>query len=179
MPDTTCWVCQRQCCLIKSRTTARDFLQRPYVCGYFRHRNRSRQLQGREGIHVLSAKRTEADAVEGKDKDGQPAFRGFGSEESRRTTRRPAPSLKARQESKQAVQAPSDAERGAVAVLIGLFALCLGEGLFLALSGFLPDSADDFAQQVLYPAFSPSVGALLAGSVIYGLWKSRQGDQGT
>ncbi|KAK9909318.1 hypothetical protein WJX75_000435 [Coccomyxa subellipsoidea] len=40
--------------------------------------------------------------------------------------------------------------------------------------GFLPESADQFAQDVIYPAFSPTVGVFLALSSLYGIWKSRQ-----
>ena len=41
----------------------------------------------------------------------------------------------------------------------------------MLVQGFLPEAADSFAQQTVYPAFSPTVGVFLAGSVIYGLWK--------
>lgn len=37
--------------------------------------------------------------------------------------------------------------------------------------GFLPESADQFARDVVYPAFSPSVGVFLALSTLYGIWK--------
>ncbi len=41
----------------------------------------------------------------------------------------------------------------------------------LAMQGFLPESADQFAQDVVYPAFSPTVGVFLALSTAYGIWK--------
>ncbi|KAK9854489.1 hypothetical protein WJX84_005132 [Apatococcus fuscideae] len=56
-----------------------------------------------------------------------------------------------------------------------LFLVILLEGLFLAGSGFLPEQYDQFAQDVVFKTFTPSVGVLLAGSAAYGLWKSRQG----
>ena len=37
--------------------------------------------------------------------------------------------------------------------------------------GFLPEAADQLAQNVVYPAFSPSVGFFLLLSSIYGIWK--------
>jgi hypothetical protein len=39
------------------------------------------------------------------------------------------------------------------------------------LQGFLPESLDQFAQDVVLPAFTPTVGVLLAISTLYGLWK--------
>ena len=39
------------------------------------------------------------------------------------------------------------------------------------MQGFLPESADQFAQDVVYPAFSPCVGIFLAFSAAYGVWK--------
>ncbi|CAK0762827.1 hypothetical protein CVIRNUC_002996 [Coccomyxa viridis] len=55
-----------------------------------------------------------------------------------------------------------------------VFVFIILEGLFIALSGFLPEAADQLAQNVVYPAFSPSVGFFLLLSSIYGIWKSRQ-----
>jgi hypothetical protein len=40
-----------------------------------------------------------------------------------------------------------------------------------ALQGFLPERADQFAQDIVYPAFSPSVATFLALSTLYGIWK--------
>ena len=37
--------------------------------------------------------------------------------------------------------------------------------------GFLPEAADQFAQDVVYPSFSPSVGFFLLLSTAYGIWK--------
>ena len=39
--------------------------------------------------------------------------------------------------------------------------------------GFLPESLDAFAENVLYPAYSPQIGIFLACSSAYGLWKVR------
>ena len=44
--------------------------------------------------------------------------------------------------------------------------------------GFLPESADQFIQDYVYKAFTPSIGLFLLGSTLYGLWKSRQGEPG-
>ncbi len=65
------------------------------------------------------------------------------------------------------------AEGYAVSALALVFALIIGEGVFLAASGFLPEGADAFATDVVYPAFSPTLGVFLAGSSAYGLWKTR------
>ncbi len=43
--------------------------------------------------------------------------------------------------------------------------------LWVSMQGFLPEEYDQFAQNVVIKAFSPSVGVLLAGSAGYGLWK--------
>jgi hypothetical protein len=58
-----------------------------------------------------------------------------------------------------------------VGLLAILFFVILAEGIFLAASGFLPESLDQFAQDVVLPAFTPTVGVLLAISTLYGLWK--------
>ena len=39
------------------------------------------------------------------------------------------------------------------------------------LQGFLPEAADQFAQDVVYPSFSPTVGFFLLLSSLYGIWK--------
>ena len=39
--------------------------------------------------------------------------------------------------------------------------------------GFLPERLDRFAEAVLYPSFSPTVGVFLLCSAGYGLWKVR------
>ena len=90
-------------------------------------------------------------------------------------------------------------ESSAVLVLISLFIGIIGQGLFLAVSvgailtacnfllpwslsecvrhllrclqGFLPESLDQFAQNVVYKTFSPTVGIFLASSAAYGVWK--------
>ena len=89
-------------------------------------------------------------------------------------------------------------ESSAVLVLISLFVAIIGQGLFLAVSvsalncsfwdvfslglrempdllhclqGFLPESWDLFAQNVVYKTFSPTVGIFLASSAGYGVWK--------
>ena len=39
--------------------------------------------------------------------------------------------------------------------------------------GFLPEAADNFAVNYVYPAFSPTLGIFLLISVVYGLLKVR------
>ncbi|KAK9841022.1 hypothetical protein WJX81_006257 [Elliptochloris bilobata] len=74
-----------------------------------------------------------------------------------------------------APQTPAgQAETLAVRGLGVFFLLIVSEGLFLALSGFLPESLDGFAEATVYPSFSPTVGIFLLCSALYGLWKSRQ-----
>lgn len=89
-------------------------------------------------------------------------------------------------------------EAVAVLVLVSLFIAIIGQGLFLAVSvspalqsriwhpvfgfnlnsqcrqclqGFLPESWDQFAQDVVYKTFSPTLGIFLATSAGYGVWK--------
>lgn len=64
-------------------------------------------------------------------------------------------------------------ENTVVSILALLFLLILSEGIFLGASGFLSESADQFATDVVYPLFSPTLGVFLAGSTFYGLWKTR------
>ena len=45
------------------------------------------------------------------------------------------------------------------------------------LQGFLPEAADQFAQDVVYPAFSPTLAVFLVCSTAYGLWKVMRGPQ--
>lgn len=66
-------------------------------------------------------------------------------------------------------------DSSAVLVLASLFIAIIGQGLFLALSGFLPETWDKFATDVIYKTFSPSLGIFLAGSAAYGVWRSKQG----
>lgn len=66
-----------------------------------------------------------------------------------------------------------------VQVLAFLFFLILGEGIFLGASGFMSQEADQFAQDVVYPLFSPTLGVFLAGSTVYGLWKTKEDDNTT
>lgn len=65
-------------------------------------------------------------------------------------------------------------ETNAVGFLGLLFAVILLEGIFLGASGFLSEEADQFAQDVVYPLFSPTLGLFLAGSTAYGLWKTKE-----
>lgn len=64
-------------------------------------------------------------------------------------------------------------ENTIVSILALLFLLILAEGIFLGASGFLSESADQFATDVVYPLFSPTLGVFLAVSTLYGLWKTR------
>lgn len=66
-------------------------------------------------------------------------------------------------------------ENGVVSFLSFLFIFILAEGVFLAASGFLPDVADQFAQNVVYPSFSPTIIFFLVCSSLYGLWKTGGG----
>lgn len=67
-------------------------------------------------------------------------------------------------------------ETNVVGFLGLLFVVILLEGIFLGASGFLSEEADQFAQDVVYPLFSPTLGLFLAGSTAYGLWKTREDD---
>eukprot|EP00891_Asterochloris_glomerata_P005672 jgi/Astpho2/5672/Aster-x1311 len=58
-------------------------------------------------------------------------------------------------------------------VLLALFSLIILEGLLLALSGFLPESVDQFATDYIYKSFSPTVGVFVLCSTVYGVWKSK------
>ena len=42
---------------------------------------------------------------------------------------------------------------------------------WLLLQGFLPESADRFATDIIYPAFSPQMGIFFVCSTAYGVWK--------
>jgi len=68
----------------------------------------------------------------------------------------------------------SQAEQAVVSGLALLGIVILLMGIFLAGSGFLPEDVDRFAQERVYPAFSPTVVVFLAGSTLYGLFKSKQ-----
>jgi len=57
-----------------------------------------------------------------------------------------------------------------------LFLLILAEGIFLGASGFMSAEMDQLATDVVYPLFSPTLAVFLAGSSLYGLWKTKEGD---
>ncbi|KAI5080874.1 hypothetical protein GOP47_0004594 [Adiantum capillus-veneris] len=57
-----------------------------------------------------------------------------------------------------------------------LGALIFLEGIAVAGSGLLPENLDAFVVKYVYPAFTPTVGLFLAGAVLYGVFKIRQGD---
>ena len=42
---------------------------------------------------------------------------------------------------------------------------------WVCVQGFLPESADRFATDVIYPAFSPQMGVFFVCSTAYGVWK--------
>ena len=44
------------------------------------------------------------------------------------------------------------------------------------MQGFLPEAGDQFVQDYILKAFTPTVGLFLACSTSYGIWKSRQDD---
>lgn len=66
-------------------------------------------------------------------------------------------------------------ENGAVSFLAFLFFVILAEGVFLAASGFMSEEVDQFAQDVVYPAFSPTLIFFLVCSSLYGVWKTGGG----
>lgn len=65
------------------------------------------------------------------------------------------------------------AENTVVATLAVLFFVILAEGIFVAGSGFMSESLDQFATDIVLPAFTPTLGLFLAISTLYGLWKTR------
>ena len=94
---------------------------------------------------------------------------------------------------------PRQTESAVLSFLGLLFAAILLEGLAVAGSGFLPDEGDTFVtarpavaclpdnsrelvayaqglractQERVLPAFTPTLGAFLVGSSLYGLWKT-------
>lgn len=111
-----------------------------------------------------------------------PAKKGFGPQQPQSKKKQKA---KAKQEEQsrpyklqaQPEQTPAqDLEANTVKFLVFLFVIFFCEGIFLAIAGFLPEAADNFATTYVYPAFSPTLGLFLLISVIYGLVKTRQGD---
>jgi len=66
-------------------------------------------------------------------------------------------------------------ESTVVSFLGFLFTVILGEGVFLAASGFLSEDIDKFAMDYVYPAFSPTLIFFLVCSSLYGLWKTGGG----
>ncbi|KAL4445907.1 hypothetical protein ABPG77_009106 [Micractinium sp. CCAP 211/92] len=68
--------------------------------------------------------------------------------------------------------AEQKAENTVVATLAVLFFVILAEGIFVAGSGFMSEGLDQFAQDVVLPAFTPTLGLFLAISTLYGLWKA-------
>ncbi|GFH24922.1 uncharacterized protein HaLaN_22802, partial [Haematococcus lacustris] len=64
------------------------------------------------------------------------------------------------------------AETTYLSVMLFSFLLILLEGLVLAGSGFLPEAADVFVEQVLYPSFSPQV--IQMCSIMYSRWRLRK-----
>lgn len=67
-------------------------------------------------------------------------------------------------------------ETYAVGLLVLLFLAILLLGIFLAASGFLPEEYDRFAEEVIYPAYSPLLLVFLACSSLYGLYKAGKGE---
>mmetsp|Transcript_39899 Transcript_39899/g.55463 ORF Transcript_39899/g.55463 Transcript_39899/m.55463 type:complete len:202 (-) Transcript_39899:190-795(-) len=62
-----------------------------------------------------------------------------------------------------------------VGLLLFVFLVIMGMGFFIAASGFLPDNLDQFAQDTVYPSFTPVLGLFLALSSAYGLYKATKG----
>ncbi|KAL5728111.1 hypothetical protein ACHQM5_001233 [Ranunculus cassubicifolius] len=60
---------------------------------------------------------------------------------------------------------------------IGLGSLIIIEGLVLSASGFLPEEWDNFFTKYLYPAFTPTVFLFVAGTVVYGVLKYKEGEK--
>lgn len=69
------------------------------------------------------------------------------------------------------------AEGAVVSTLAILFVVILAEGIFLAGSGFMSEGADQFAQDIVFPAFSPTLGLFLLISSAYGVWKTRGNEE--
>lgn len=73
-------------------------------------------------------------------------------------------------------QAPGTAGGAAETLFVqflgALFVLILVEGLVLAASGFLPESADAAVSEWLYPSYSPQILLFLGMSSLYGLFKT-------
>ncbi|KAK3245721.1 hypothetical protein CYMTET_44727 [Cymbomonas tetramitiformis] len=67
-------------------------------------------------------------------------------------------------------------ETYAVGLLVILFLVILLLGIFLAASGFLPEEYDRFAEEVIYPAYSPLLLVFLGCSSLYGLYKAGKGE---
>lgn len=51
-------------------------------------------------------------------------------------------------------------------------------GLPSLVQGFMSESLDQFATDIVLPAFTPTLGLFLAISTLYGLWKASQGVRG-
>jgi len=109
-----------------------------------------------------------------------PARKGFGTQQPESKKKQKA---KQKEQSRpfklqaQPAQTPGqDLEANTVKFLALLFVIFFCEGIFLAIAGFLPEAADNFATTYVYPAFSPTLGLFLLISVIYGVVKTRQGD---
>lgn len=84
-----------------------------------------------------------------------------------------APLVEATRSGQPTTQA-QQAETAVVYFLAVLFAAILGLGIFLSAAGFLSEEADNFAQNVIYPSFSPLVIFFLACSSAYGYWKTKE-----
>ncbi|GJP48021.1 hypothetical protein CLOM_g7262 [Closterium sp. NIES-68] len=105
--------------------------------------------------------------------DKTAAGKGFGKAPQPAVVRRAAPTqplLSTKpmgEEEKQAAEIET-----AVVVSLGFaFLLIILEGLFLAAAGFLSEDLDQFAMDVVYPAFSPTVAVFLLGATAYGTFK--------
>jgi len=104
-----------------------------------------------------------------------PARKGFGTQQPESKKKQKA---KQKEQSRpfklqaQPAQTPGqDLEANTVKFLALLFVIFFCEGIFLAIAGFLPEAADNFATTYVYPAFSPTLGLFLLISVIYGVVK--------
>jgi len=68
--------------------------------------------------------------------------------------------------------AGSETETLVLKSLAAGFCIILLQGVALAGSGFLPEAADNFIVDYIYPSFSWQMGIFFSCTTVYGLWKT-------
>mmetsp|Transcript_19779 Transcript_19779/g.47196 ORF Transcript_19779/g.47196 Transcript_19779/m.47196 type:complete len:177 (+) Transcript_19779:105-635(+) len=107
------------------------------------------------------------------DSDLLPIERQMASRRPKKKVKVIAPAVEEAQGKRPA--SPTSEFEGKVLSVLSIYGiLVLVLGVVLAGSGFLPEEADSFIMDALYPAYTPFVGGFLACSTAYGVWKSRQ-----